>query len=78
MKHCTFGLVRLDVDDPPLVTAAVELRLAEFHRRLYEICETYESHISALADWLVIPLPAWLPEVDARDDWQTGMQEETH
>ena len=50
----------------------------EFHRRLYEICETYEPHISALADWLVIPLPAWLPEVDARDDWQTGMQEKTH
>ncbi len=47
----------------------------DFHQRLLEISETYEPHVVAIANWLVVPLPSWLPEADARDDWQTGMEQ---
>lgn len=47
----------------------------EFHERLFAISETYEPHVVSIANWLVVPLPTWLPEADARDDWQTGMEE---
>ncbi len=57
-----------------LATSGLLLPLRdEFRRRLFEISETYEPHVVAIANWLVVPLPSWLPEADAQDDWQTGM-----
>ena len=73
-------LAATDFEHLWLMLAATGLSLpsrAEFHRQLSEISATYESQVEAISRWLLIPLPAWLPEAGARDDWQTGMQQ-TH
>ncbi len=40
--------------------------------RLRELRAMYEPYAHALADYLLQPLPSWLPEADALDDWQTS------
>jgi hypothetical protein len=35
----------------------------------------YEPYVNALAEHLLVALPAWLPESDASDDWQTSVWE---
>ena len=32
--------------------------------------QLYEPFVSALADWLLMPLPPWLPPPGARDVWK--------
>jgi ion channel len=39
-------------------------------RALATLRESYEPYVAALADYLLLDLPPWLPEPDARDDWQ--------
>ena len=33
----------------------------------------YEPYVSALADHLLMPLPAWMPRDQVLDDWQTSI-----
>lgn len=73
-------LTETDFEHLWLTLAAAGLSLpsrAEFQRQLSEISATYESQVEAISRLLLIPLPAWLPEAGARDDWQTGIQQ-TH
>lgn len=30
----------------------------------------YEPYVNSLADFLLLPLPNWLPEPGVRDNWQ--------
>jgi Ion channel len=39
-------------------------------RYLASLREGYEPYVAALADYLFIDLPRWLPEPDAHDDWE--------
>ena len=39
-------------------------------RQLTELRAMYEGHVNALAEFLVMPLPRWLPPSPARDNWQ--------
>ena len=39
--------------------------------RLAELRATYEPYVCALSAHLLMPLPAWLPTAEARDNWQT-------
>jgi len=39
-------------------------------RQLAELRSMYEGHVNALAEFLVMPLPRWLPPAPARDNWQ--------
>jgi Ion channel len=39
-------------------------------RQLAELRAMYEGHVNALAEFLVMPLPRWLPPAPARDNWQ--------
>ena len=55
----------------------VKLRLcddAASGERLHRIRALYEPHAQALADYLRMPLPRWLPEVRSRDQWTTIAQ----
>jgi len=38
--------------------------------RLYELRAMYEPYLFVLSDRLFMPLPKWLPDADARDNWQ--------
>jgi len=35
-------------------------------------CTLYEPYVSALSEYLRLPLPAWVPESEFRDNWQTS------
>jgi len=39
-------------------------------RQLAELRGLYEGHVSALAEFLVMPLPRWIPPAAVRDNWQ--------
>jgi hypothetical protein len=38
--------------------------------RLREIRETYEPYLNALGRFLLMPLPQWLPDERAKDNWE--------
>jgi hypothetical protein len=38
--------------------------------RLAEIRKMYEPYVNALAEYLLMPLPEWIPPPGARDNWQ--------
>jgi hypothetical protein len=40
--------------------------------RVREIRKLYEPYANALAEYLLMPLPPWLPATAALDDWQTS------
>ena len=40
------------------------------YERLRKLRGLYEPYVSALADYLLMPLPAWLPSAEAVDAWQ--------
>jgi hypothetical protein len=37
---------------------------------LSHLRQMYEPFVSALAEWLLMPLPPWLPTPGARDVWK--------
>src|ERR1039457_5320788 len=39
--------------------------------RLHALRALYEPHAQALADYLAMPLPGWVPEPRAKDQWKT-------
>ena len=39
--------------------------------RLHALRALYEPHAQALADYLAMPLPGWIPEPRAKDQWKT-------
>ena len=43
-------------------------------QRLHALRALYEPHAIALADYLKMPLPAWIPEPLAKDQWKTVSQ----
>jgi voltage-gated potassium channel Kch len=44
---------------------------ADVEKRLRNLRAMYEPSVSALADHFLMPLPAWIPPVGSRDNWQT-------
>ena len=40
-------------------------------QRLIELRQMYEPYVNGLANHLLAPLPAWLPEPGRRDNWET-------
>jgi hypothetical protein len=48
---------------------------AEADRKLGELRGKYEPYVNALADYLFVALPPWLPPAEAADDWQTSVWE---
>jgi hypothetical protein len=54
-----------------LAQAGVPLREGpEADAMLTHLRQLYEPFVSALADWLLMPLPPWLPPPGARDVWK--------
>ena len=54
-----------------LTQAGVPLREGpEADQMLTHLRQMYEPFVSALADWLLMPLPPWLPPPGARDVWK--------
>ena len=54
-----------------LAQAGIPLREGpEADRMLSHLRQMYEPFVSALADWLLMPLPPWLPPPGARDVWK--------
>lgn len=43
----------------------------EIDERLMRLRKMYEPHVNVLSGYLLMPLPAWVPPVGARDNWQT-------
>ncbi len=53
--------------------AAAGVRILEperFQKRLGVLRAQYEPFLVALADYLLMPLPAWIPAADAHDNWE--------
>lgn len=46
-------------------------------KTLGELREMYEPYIEVLSQYLLMPLPGWLPKPKAVDNWQTSAWEET-
>ncbi|MGZ3677124.1 MAG: potassium channel family protein [Ktedonobacterales bacterium] len=56
-----------------LAAANIPLRDGkEMDAKLVKLRHMYEPYVSALAELLYTPLPAWLPAKDAQDDWQAS------
>ncbi len=54
-----------------LAGAGVRLREGrEADERLAELRRMYEPYVSALSDYLLVPLPAWIPPPGLKDNWQ--------
>lgn len=47
----------------------------EAEAKLSHLRGLYEPYVSGIAEQLLTPLPPWLPESGARDDWQTSPEE---
>ena len=47
----------------------------ETMQKLNELRHEYEPYINALAEYLLMPLPAWIAETRTKDDWQTSSWE---
>jgi hypothetical protein len=45
---------------------------AETEQRLLELRLMYEPYVSALSEWLLMPLPPWILPPDAIDNWKTS------
>jgi hypothetical protein len=43
-------------------------------RRLASLRATYEPFLEVLSNYLLLPLPGWLPDRTLRDDWQQGFK----
>ena len=43
-------------------------------RRLASLRATYEPLLEVLSNYLLLPLPGWLPDRTLRDDWQQGFE----
>jgi hypothetical protein len=46
-------------------------RNADAEERLRAICASYEPYLAALAEFLLMPLPPWVPPPDAQDNWES-------
>jgi hypothetical protein len=44
----------------------------ETEQRLLQLRLMYEPYVSALSDWLMMPLPPWILPPDAIDNWKTS------
>jgi hypothetical protein len=51
---------------------APDTSLDDAEPRVRKIRELYEPYANALAEYLLMPLPSWLPAPAALDDWQTS------
>jgi hypothetical protein len=65
------SLVRLsDADLPSLLAAVKGLSLPvtlgpDAENQLFRLVRCYDAHLLVLSEWLVIPLPPWIPTIDA-------------
>ena len=56
-----------------LAAGGVSLRdRPDFEERLTELRRMYEPYVVALANYLAVPLPPWVREVERPDNWQTS------
>ena len=54
-----------------LATSGVSLRVGEdIDKKLRDLRGLYERYVNAISDDLLLPLPAWLPDPQVRDNWQ--------
>jgi hypothetical protein len=70
---------------PPADLAEVRAALAETglklradkaaDEELLHLRRMYEPYVNALANYLLMPLPPWIPSADATDDWRTSAWE---
>jgi Ion channel len=59
-----------------LADAGMALREgSDADQKLTALRAKYEPYVNALAEYLLVALPPWLPETDATDDWQTSVWE---
>lgn len=60
--------------------AAAGLRLLEegaVEAKLLELRRMYEPYVNSLADHLQVGIPAWMPALHAKDNWQTSAWEKS-
>jgi len=60
--------------------AAAGLQFSEggaVEARLLELRRMYEPYVNSLADYLQVSIPAWMPALQARDNWQTSAWEKS-
>jgi hypothetical protein len=56
-----------------LAEAGVQLSLTpEAEQRLAKLRSMYEPYVTALAEYLLVPLPPWFRSPQARDNWRTS------
>jgi voltage-gated potassium channel Kch len=65
-----FERLRLELELAGLEFSETGERTAE--QRLYAFRQTYEPFLTALADYLVLTLPDWLPTGSGLDNWQNN------
>jgi hypothetical protein len=74
----TIGVNRLSLDEfvrlrDVLASSGIHLKEGmATEQKLAELRETYEPFVSALAHFLLVNLPPWLPPAGSLDDWQTS------
>jgi len=59
-----------------LAAAGVNLRAgAEADEKLSQLRRLYEPYVNALADYLLMPIPLWVPSTQISDSWKTSAWE---
>jgi hypothetical protein len=53
-----------------LNAAGLQLKDPDGHR-LVKMRRMYEPYVQSLADYLQMPLPAWIPPAARKDNWET-------
>lgn len=75
VQCCDDRLTRSDLDRMRRILEENGIRLSdgeETEQRLLELRLMYEPYVSALSEWLMMPLPPWILPPDAIDNWKTS------
>lgn len=58
-----------------LATVGISFEVDGRAQQLSELRRMYEPYLTALSDYLLLPLPKWVPATAATDDWQNSAWE---
>lgn len=71
LSRMDFGKLAASLSEAGLAWSNPE---EDAQRRLASFRAVYEPYLEVLSNYLLLPLPGWLPYQSLRDDWQQGIE----
>ena len=72
---CETRLTSADLERLRTILDENNIRLSDgenLEERLLQLRLMYEPYVSALSEWLMMPLPPWILPAEAIDNWKTS------